>query len=157
MGHSIPLVCQDWANTKAAYRFFSNNRVVLGGRGAAPCGSRRHYFSRRTSRLRRDLPLDIEARIQGTSAFGFRYGQRVIELRYYRLSSNAPLQAAVANAAGPKVHIIVEMKLSNHEHVYRCNSVPMIAKDGLPALRRWPPSLSSCTLRPLSARHQCQA
>ena len=24
---SIPLVCQDWANTKAAYRFFSNDRV----------------------------------------------------------------------------------------------------------------------------------
>jgi hypothetical protein len=27
MGGSIPLVCQDWANTKAAYRFFSNDRV----------------------------------------------------------------------------------------------------------------------------------
>ena len=27
MGRSIPLVCQDWANTKAAYRFFSNDRV----------------------------------------------------------------------------------------------------------------------------------
>ena len=27
IGESIPLVCQDWANTKAAYRFFSNNRV----------------------------------------------------------------------------------------------------------------------------------
>src|SRR5438132_3843998 len=27
MGESIPLVCQDWANTKAAYRFFSNDRV----------------------------------------------------------------------------------------------------------------------------------
>lgn len=24
---SLPLVCQDWANTKAAYRFFSNDRV----------------------------------------------------------------------------------------------------------------------------------
>jgi Transposase DNA-binding len=24
MGQSIPLVCQDWANTKAAYRFFSS-------------------------------------------------------------------------------------------------------------------------------------
>ena len=35
MGESIPLVCQDWANTKAAYRFFSNERVseedILGG------------------------------------------------------------------------------------------------------------------------------
>ena len=27
MGESIPLVCQDWANTKAAYRFLSNDRV----------------------------------------------------------------------------------------------------------------------------------
>jgi hypothetical protein len=35
LGQSIPLVCQDWANTKAAYRFFSNDRVseadILGG------------------------------------------------------------------------------------------------------------------------------
>lgn len=34
-GQSIPLACQDWANTKAAYRFFSNERVdeasLLGG------------------------------------------------------------------------------------------------------------------------------
>src|SRR3546814_9870195 len=28
MEQSIPLVCQDWANTKAAYRFFSNERAV---------------------------------------------------------------------------------------------------------------------------------
>jgi len=27
MGASIPLACQDWANTKAAYRFFPNERV----------------------------------------------------------------------------------------------------------------------------------
>ena len=26
-GESIPLACQDWAGTKAAYRFFSNERV----------------------------------------------------------------------------------------------------------------------------------
>jgi hypothetical protein len=35
MGESIPLACQDWANTKAAYRFFANDRVsegeILGG------------------------------------------------------------------------------------------------------------------------------
>ena len=28
MGGSIPLACQDWANTKAAYRFLSNERVT---------------------------------------------------------------------------------------------------------------------------------
>ena len=27
IGASLPLACQDWANTKAAYRFFSNDRV----------------------------------------------------------------------------------------------------------------------------------
>jgi hypothetical protein len=27
LGQTIPLACQDWANTKAAYRFFSNPRV----------------------------------------------------------------------------------------------------------------------------------
>lgn len=27
MGQSIPLACRDWANTKAAYRFFANERV----------------------------------------------------------------------------------------------------------------------------------
>ena len=30
MGESIPLACQDWANTKAAYRFFANDRVGEG-------------------------------------------------------------------------------------------------------------------------------
>lgn len=29
MRASIPPACQDWANTKAAYRFFSNNRVTI--------------------------------------------------------------------------------------------------------------------------------
>src|SRR5437867_2622826 len=27
VGHKIPMACQDWANTKAAYRFLSNERV----------------------------------------------------------------------------------------------------------------------------------
>jgi Transposase DNA-binding len=30
MGESIPYACQDWANTKAAYRFFANDRVEEG-------------------------------------------------------------------------------------------------------------------------------
>lgn len=28
VGKTIPAACQDWANTKAAYRFFSNERVT---------------------------------------------------------------------------------------------------------------------------------
>jgi hypothetical protein len=39
MGGSIPFACQDWSNTKAAYRFFSNPRVeeadILQGHFAA--------------------------------------------------------------------------------------------------------------------------
>lgn len=39
MGGSIPLACQDWASTKAAYRFFANERVeeadILSGHFAA--------------------------------------------------------------------------------------------------------------------------
>jgi Transposase DNA-binding len=27
IGESVPYACQDWANTKAAYRFFSNDTV----------------------------------------------------------------------------------------------------------------------------------
>ena len=41
MGSSIPLACQDWANTKAAYRFLSNDRVdasdILSGHFDATC------------------------------------------------------------------------------------------------------------------------
>ncbi|WP_197531972.1 IS4/Tn5 family transposase DNA-binding protein [Paramagnetospirillum magneticum] len=28
IGQAIPRACQDWANTKAAYRFFFNSRVI---------------------------------------------------------------------------------------------------------------------------------
>src|ERR1035441_7799011 len=47
VGRSIPWACQDWASTKAAYRFFSNGRVseeqILAGhflatRERIPCG-----------------------------------------------------------------------------------------------------------------------
>ena len=41
LGQSIPLACQDWTNTKAAYRFLSNRRVseepILAGHFRATC------------------------------------------------------------------------------------------------------------------------
>jgi hypothetical protein len=50
VGQSIPLVCQDWANTKAAYRFLSNERVnesdILAG----------HFQSTRKRTLASDGP-----------------------------------------------------------------------------------------------------
>ncbi len=59
-GESIPLACQDWASTKAAYRFFSNERVseedILRGhfdatrhRFAASDGQRSSFFMTRPS------------------------------------------------------------------------------------------------------------
>src|SRR5229473_4544232 len=43
-GESIPLVCQDWANTKAAYRFLSNHRVNEGDILAGHLQSTRERF-----------------------------------------------------------------------------------------------------------------
>ena len=41
VGQSIPLACQDWAQTEAAYRFLSNDRVsehdILSGHFEATC------------------------------------------------------------------------------------------------------------------------
>ena len=44
MGESIPLACQDWANTKAAYRFFSNERVHEGDILSGHFGATRERF-----------------------------------------------------------------------------------------------------------------
>ncbi len=51
MGQSIPLVCQDWANTKAAYRFFSNDRVSEAGILAG------HFQSTRDRTVATDGPV----------------------------------------------------------------------------------------------------
>src|SRR5271157_2433720 len=63
MGQSIPLVCQDWANTKAAYRFFSNDRVneadILAG----------HFQSTRDRTLATD---DLVLVLHDTTEFTYR-------------------------------------------------------------------------------------
>jgi hypothetical protein len=38
MGGSVPFACQDWSNTKAAYRFFSNPRVEEADIARSFCG-----------------------------------------------------------------------------------------------------------------------
>ena len=62
MGDSIPLACQDWANTKAAYRFFANERVsdadILAG----------HFDSTRQRVAATSGPLLV---IQDTTEFSF--------------------------------------------------------------------------------------
>ena len=45
IGASLPLACQDWANTKAAYRFFSNDRVSEEQILAGPFQSTRERFA----------------------------------------------------------------------------------------------------------------
>ncbi|CAO3419763.1 IS4/Tn5 family transposase DNA-binding protein [Azospirillum doebereinerae] len=62
MGASIPLACQDWANTKAAYRFFSNDRVSEGDILAG------HFNSTRLRVAATTGPLLV---IQDTTEFSF--------------------------------------------------------------------------------------
>jgi Transposase DNA-binding len=49
LSESIPLVCQDWANTKAAYRFLSNHRVSEGAILAGHFQSTRERFAARSA------------------------------------------------------------------------------------------------------------
>ena len=62
IGASLPLACQDWANTKAAYRFFSNDRVseavILAG----------HFQSTRDRFAATDGPILV---VQDTTEFTF--------------------------------------------------------------------------------------
>lgn len=62
MGQSIPLVCRDWANTKAAYRFFSNDRVsesdILAG----------HFQSTRERRIATGGPVLV---LHDTTEFSY--------------------------------------------------------------------------------------
>lgn len=62
VGQSIPLVCQDWANTKAAYRFLSNDRVnesdILAG----------HFQSTRERTLATDGPVLV---LHDTTEFSY--------------------------------------------------------------------------------------
>ncbi len=46
IGESIPMACQDWAGTKAAYRFFSNDRRAT-NQPFPPRPSIRHAVHRR--------------------------------------------------------------------------------------------------------------
>lgn len=62
MGASIPFACQDWANTKAAYRFFSNNRIneaeILAG----------HFLSTRGRFAATEGPILV---LQDTTEFSY--------------------------------------------------------------------------------------
>lgn len=66
IGASIPLACQDWANTKAAYRFFSNDRVseeeILAG----------HFHSTRSRFAATSGPILV---LQDTTEFTFQREQ----------------------------------------------------------------------------------
>ena len=64
-GGSIPLACQDWANTKAAYRFFDNDRVseaeILAG----------HFEATRDRVAATDGPILV---LHDTTEFSFKRG-----------------------------------------------------------------------------------
>lgn len=63
IGSTVPLACQDWANTKAAYRFFSNDRVseaeILAG----------HFEATRDRFAATEGPILV---LQDTTEFTFR-------------------------------------------------------------------------------------
>jgi hypothetical protein len=65
LGQTIPLACQDWANTKAAYRFFSNPRIseeeILSGHLAST--------QVRASAVQRPLPV-----LHNTTEFSYQSG-----------------------------------------------------------------------------------
>src|SRR5882757_9254924 len=67
MGQSIPLVCQDWTNVKAAYRFFSNDRVseadILAG----------HFQSTRDRTAAMERPVLV---LHDTTEFSYRRERR---------------------------------------------------------------------------------
>lgn len=62
-GETIPLVCQDWANTKAAYRFLDNDRVseaeILAG----------HFDATRDRAAATDGPILV---LHDTTEFSFK-------------------------------------------------------------------------------------
>ena len=62
LGESLPLACQDWANTKAAYRFFANDRV---GEGDILAG---HFEA---TRRRVAAALGVILVVQDTTEFSF--------------------------------------------------------------------------------------
>jgi hypothetical protein len=61
-GESIPMACQDWANTKAAYRFFSNERVNEGDILAG------HFQATRERFAKAEGPILV---LQDTSEFSY--------------------------------------------------------------------------------------
>jgi hypothetical protein len=61
-GESIPMACQDWANTKAAYRFFSNERVSEGDILAG------HFQATRERFAKAEGPILV---LQDTSEFSY--------------------------------------------------------------------------------------
>src|SRR3712207_3721832 len=69
IGASLPLACQDWANTKAAYRFFSNDRVseaqILAG----------HFQATRDRFAATDGPVLV---VQDTTEFTFQDRKSVV-------------------------------------------------------------------------------
>jgi Transposase DNA-binding len=71
LGQTIPLACQDWANTKAAYRFFSNPRIneeeILSG----------HFASTQARAAAMEEPLLV---LHDTTEFTFQSGGLAVGL-----------------------------------------------------------------------------
>ena len=95
-GESIPLVCQDWANTKAAYRFLDNERVseaeILAG----------HFQATRERFAATSGPILV---LHGTTEFS-----------YCSLIPRAAYTSATARATSTSCSV----RLGRPEHTFFC-------------------------------------
>ena len=117
MGDSIPFACQDWANTKAAYRFFSNDRIsegqILSG----------HFESTRERVAAADGPILI---IQDTTEFSYQREHPE------RIGLTCRVNSGQDKAGRPRMHTVCGLLMHGSLAVTR-DGLPL----GLSAIKFW--------------------
>ena len=93
MGQPLPLACQDWAGTKAAYRFFANERF---GEDAILSG---HFAATAARCAMCDGPLLV---VQDTTEFVYKWASPTASARsaVRRLAAIAAASPACTRSAG---------------------------------------------------------
>jgi hypothetical protein len=91
IGDSIPMACQDWACTKAAYRFLSNGRVdedsILGG----------HFKATRDRFAATDGPILV---LQDTTEFSYRRDKPDLIGKTHRINSGRDKDGRIRSYTG---------------------------------------------------------
>ena len=117
MGESLPLACQDWASTKAAYRFFANERVseaqILAG----------HFHSARRRFAATDGVILV---VQDTTEFSFR------RERAERVGLTCRVNSGKDKAGRPRMHTVCGL-LMHASLAVTTEGLPL----GLSAVKFW--------------------